>query len=377
MKVSRKDVAALVASLYEAAADQAQWELFLKQLTMIVKGGHAALLLLDYERAHVNVAVSSGVAPEAQCSYDEYYSTTDEWARRSQRLIHSGWVGTGQMICPDEVLLRSEFYNDFLRKHDMFHECAGIIDQTGSSIAAITIVRPRRAGAFGEDTLQFMKFLMPHMQRAVQIHSRIADLYSRAARTELALDSISFGIVFINARGALVQMNRYAESLFRREDGLLLTKDGVRAVVFREDQELQSLLRDAFKMALVSATGSSNTVLISRVRSKRPLAVFVSPVRPSVGFAPEKAGAVVFITDPDTQVQPRLRILQTVYHLTAAEARLAILLLNDVSLNQASEIAGTSRNTTRTHLQHLFDKTGVKRQSELISLLLRTLGPFS
>ncbi len=206
MKVSRKDVAALVASLYEAAADQAQWELFLKQLTMIVKGGHAALLLLDYERAHVNVAVSSGVAPEAQCSYDEYYSTTDEWARRSQRLIHSGWVGTGQMICPDEVLLRSEFYNDFLRKHDMFHECAGIIDQTGSSIAAITIVRPRRAGAFGEDTLQFMKFLMPHMQRAVQIHSRIADLYSRAARTELALDSISFGIVFINARGALVQL---------------------------------------------------------------------------------------------------------------------------------------------------------------------------
>jgi DNA-binding CsgD family transcriptional regulator len=376
VKVSHKAVAELIASLYEAATDRAQWELFLNQLASIISGRKAALILHDCERPQINnIAVSIGMAPEAQRGYDEYYAKTDEWARHGHRLFREGWVGTSQMMCPDEVLLRSEFYNDFLIKHEMFHEIACIVDQKGPSVAVITVLRPRRAGAFGEEAVQFLKFMMPHMQRAVQLHSRVADLQSRATRNELALHSLSVGIVFTDAHGAIIQMNRCAETLFRQNDGLLLTKNGMRAAIFQEDQKLQSLLRDAFRTAPAPAVASSSTLLISRTRSKGALAVFVTPIRPSGNFAPEKACAAVFINDPDAKLQPPLRILETLYGLTAAEARLAILLLNGASLTQASEINGSSRNTTRTHLQHLFDKLGVKRQSELVALLLRTIGP--
>ncbi|HUA00726.1 MAG TPA: helix-turn-helix transcriptional regulator [Candidatus Aquilonibacter sp.] len=377
MKVSHKAVAELIASIYEAAVDSRAWELFLRQLTTLVDGGHAALLLLDHERAHLNVAVSSGVNPEALRVYQEYYSQTDEWARRSEKLVHAGWVGTGQMICPDEILIRTEFYSDFLAKFDMFHEFAGIVEKRRSSTAAITVVRPRRAGPFHDDAIRFTKLLMPHMQRAVKLHARVAELRWRTARTESALDSVPAGIVFVDGHGAVLQMNRSAETLFRRKDGLLLTKSGVRATSFREDEHLQCLVREAARMTPVPSSRISDSLLVSRTRSKCPLSVFVAPVRSAFASAPPGACVVIFVTDPDAKLQPPLKMLESLYHLTPAEARLAILLLNGVSLTQASEMNGTSRNTTRTHAQHLFQKLGVRRQGELVSLLLRTLGPLS
>ena len=55
--------------------------------------------------------------------------------------------------------------------------------------------------------------------------------------------------------------------------------------------------------------------------------------------------------------------------LTAAEARVASKLLEGLPISEAAKMLGVTALTARTHLKSIFAKTGVRRQSELISLL--------
>jgi DNA-binding CsgD family transcriptional regulator len=66
-------------------------------------------------------------------------------------------------------------------------------------------------------------------------------------------------------------------------------------------------------------------------------------------------------------------VLVKLYGLTHAETRIIGLLASDLSLDAAAAALGISRTTARTHLKHIFEKTGTNRQSQLIKLVLSAL----
>lgn len=53
------------------------------------------------------------------------------------------------------------------------------------------------------------------------------------------------------------------------------------------------------------------------------------------------------------------------FGLTAAEHRLLVHLLDGLALKEAAARLGVANTTARTHLQRIFDKTGVRRQTDL------------
>lgn len=57
------------------------------------------------------------------------------------------------------------------------------------------------------------------------------------------------------------------------------------------------------------------------------------------------------------------------FGLTTAEHRLLKLLFDGMSLARAAASLGVARTTARTHLQRIFDKTGRRRQSDLVRLV--------
>jgi DNA-binding CsgD family transcriptional regulator len=60
--------------------------------------------------------------------------------------------------------------------------------------------------------------------------------------------------------------------------------------------------------------------------------------------------------------------------LTPAETRLAIALFKGQSVEAYARQTAISINTARWHLKQIYAKTGVKRQTELIRILLKTTG---
>ncbi len=63
-------------------------------------------------------------------------------------------------------------------------------------------------------------------------------------------------------------------------------------------------------------------------------------------------------------------VLQALYGLTAAEARLALGLAQGRGLDEMAAALGLSRHTVRTQLKQVFAKSGTRRQPELVRLLL-------
>ena len=84
----------------------------------------------------------------------------------------------------------------------------------------------------------------------------------------------------------------------------------------------------------------------------------------------DSPAAVIFISDPEKEVQQLDRLLAHYYHLTPAESKLAVLLSNGTSLKRAAGQLGVAKETARSQLKSVFAKTDTHSQSELLRLFL-------
>jgi DNA-binding CsgD family transcriptional regulator len=80
------------------------------------------------------------------------------------------------------------------------------------------------------------------------------------------------------------------------------------------------------------------------------------------------------IQDSALPVETAEAELRQLYGLTSAEARLSNLLMEGAALEDCCAQLGIRRTTARMHLRNIFAKTGVRRQGELVALLLKSIG---
>jgi DNA-binding CsgD family transcriptional regulator len=77
----------------------------------------------------------------------------------------------------------------------------------------------------------------------------------------------------------------------------------------------------------------------------------------------------VVITPIDRATVPGAEVLQGLFDLTPAEARIARAIGEAQTIEELAQTLQISRETVRTQLKAVLAKTGVSRQSELVSLL--------
>jgi len=75
------------------------------------------------------------------------------------------------------------------------------------------------------------------------------------------------------------------------------------------------------------------------------------------------------MTPVGSQQAPAIELVQSLYDLTPAEARVARGLAGGKTLEEIATEQSVSRNTVRTHLRGVMEKTGCNRQAEVVALL--------
>ena len=85
--------------------------------------------------------------------------------------------------------------------------------------------------------------------------------------------------------------------------------------------------------------------------------------------------AAIFVQDPI--VMPRLpgEAFAKLYGLTRSELRVLIAMAPGLSVKEASNVLGVSESTAKTHLQHIYGKTGTSKQTELLHLFMSSAPP--
>ena len=75
---------------------------------------------------------------------------------------------------------------------------------------------------------------------------------------------------------------------------------------------------------------------------------------------------LLYLFDAGIERDVSYEILTRLYGLTQTEAKLVQLLIRGLTLDEAAQDLEISVNTARTHLKHIFHKTGINRQTELV-----------
>ena len=372
MSLSGPAISDLIGKIYTAAADPSAWDDFLSSLASVGGGSCSAITYHSKPVGQHMLAAQYGVTPAVQQEYLRHYGALDLWYKSALRVAHVGWVGDGRALVSEHELSRSEFYNDHLRRSDdLFHFCGAVLQMDGKAIGSLGILRTRRTGPFSQKHIGLMRILLPHAQRAVQLHGQFLQLRNRCEMLEAALERVTTGIVFVDAAGLLLFANRSANVLLRRSDGLISARDGLRSCNAGETARLQRMIRGAAKTGSGNGLSSGGVIQISRAVPRLPLTLLVAPA-PAIlpGLAPFNPAAVIFITDPDQRAMPDREILLRVYGLTNAECELARLLADGATLHTAAERRHVTVATVRTQLKSIFRKMNVSTQSQLVRLAM-------
>jgi DNA-binding CsgD family transcriptional regulator len=117
--------------------------------------------------------------------------------------------------------------------------------------------------------------------------------------------------------------------------------------------------------------GPGGRCSLGRCDGRSPLAVLVVPLYAEVAWVvPRQPAAVLFVTDPDRDSRASSEALRRRFGLTPAEAAFLAEIVKGDGIQAAADRLGVSLATARTHLRHVFDKTGTQRQAELVGLAM-------
>ncbi|MEQ8493551.1 MAG: helix-turn-helix transcriptional regulator, partial [Gammaproteobacteria bacterium] len=193
--------------------------------------------------------------------------------------------------------------------------------------------------------------------------ARSSNLRSRAlAACELALEQTPFGVVVLDAAMRVVHANARAQALITAGTAVMLQDGHLQAV----DAPTHERLRQHVQAAS-DAAGSEYAELLELGRGTREAAV-IGVITSGAGVHSFEAQplVVLFLFDLGHRQTLSATVLQRVFGLTRSESRLVQTLVGGCSLEDGAQALGISVNTARTHLKHIFHKTGARRQSELI-----------
>ena len=87
--------------------------------------------------------------------------------------------------------------------------------------------------------------------------------------------------------------------------------------------------------------------------------------------------AAIFMQDPIVMPPSAAEAFAQLYRLTGSELRVLLTMAPGLSVKEAAEVLGIGENTAKTHLQHIYSKTGTSKQTELIRLFMSATPPIS
>lgn len=353
----------LIGDIYEAAAVPEAWPAVLDSIASItsMKGG----LLFCVDTAQTVRWTGSKALEAVTTAF-----IRDGWMERNSRasklapMQYAGFVSDLDLFTPEQMS-NDPFYRDFLRPHGIGYGAGTIVPVPTGDVIAITV---EGDSAPPKEAVPFLDQLRPHLARAGLLSVRL-----RLERAHTAVDilqRIGLPAAILRSDASVLMANTLFEELRKQR---VFDRQGRLRIAH---VHANALLTDAVAQLDSRYRGGPWSIPIPPNQGQPPTIVHLIPVE---GAAHEIfLGALgLLVVTPLRAGAPPAELLNGLFDLTPAEARVAALIAGGLSPREAAESLGISEETARTALKRVFSKTGVSRQSELAALLPRIALPLS
>ena len=173
---SVSDPAALVSHIYDAALDSSTLALVHGASRLVAERGHRHALVARLRNRSIQFR------HRRRQPVDRHRPRLDDPGRVSATTARAtsgfptryqlaeGSITVSSALYPDALLKRTEWYDGFLRKCDLFYAVGSSIVKEEKRDVKMSFVRSERAGRYYEAELHLVRQLMPHLRNAVLVH---------------------------------------------------------------------------------------------------------------------------------------------------------------------------------------------------------------
>jgi DNA-binding CsgD family transcriptional regulator/PAS domain-containing protein len=368
--IQETEATKLLTTLYSAPTQPELWGKFLAEFARSCGTRKGAIISHDMSTSEHRILAAYGDSitdPDRVRAYETYYYQFDEWTRRAPKASSAPRAWLGIEIWPDDQFQMSTFHNEFLKALDVC-ELAALSSRAHKAVLeTLSFYRGPDEIPFGVEQVRALQWLAPHLETALGIHRQLAALESRVSDLETLLDQLGTGIVLVGAQGNTVFANQFARRICSAQCQLRISSNGLSAQNSEENHRLRTLIAKAISIGAKKTIDPAGAMTIQRDQM-RPLHLLVAPFFSSRLQFSSRTVAVVLISDPESPSTLQSDIARELYGLTAAEARLAMTILEGKSLVQTADLIGVTHETARSQMKSILQKTGTTRQGELIRL---------
>ncbi|WP_346913087.1 helix-turn-helix transcriptional regulator [uncultured Roseibium sp.] len=357
----------IVGEIYDAALEADQWPELLTKIAAFCGGANAALVTVDPDINYSSV-LTPGANPDSLVAYNRH------WWRHDPLSVLAAKTPSGRFISVADIdrdtYFSSAFYNEFRRftGYGNYGVTVPLFRERNAFSTFVLQTSPKK-DEFEAQTLQKTRLMVPHIERAVSIARKLHRLDLQRSLIDCSLRSDHAGLILVDAKQRCLYLDDEAEDLLASETGIVVKNGAVQLRNAKTDIRLKSAIQSCARIEPHRPCGKPIQVQRGHVQSE--LTIDVLPYRLNTSNphgAP--AAAMLLIRDPDRGKVADVEDLRARFDLTPAEAALALEMLKGDGRAAAAARCGISINTARTHLMRIFEKTGVKRQAELIRVLM-------
>jgi DNA-binding CsgD family transcriptional regulator/PAS domain-containing protein len=367
----------VVEAIYDCALDHTRWQDTLVLIAELCRSQTCILTIHDLanERYEMAYKVGHGYTDEFLRLHEEKYKVMNPlWPLVP--MLPIGEVRTQFMLIDDHEFWETRFYREWVKPQCFCDNIFFKVLQTDQRIGAWAAHRIEGQPRYGDADVRLVTLLSPHVCRAITISDALNLKTIASEALEATLDGLTAGVYLTDSVGRVTYMNRVAEQQTQNGNVLRIESSRLAPLDRLARTALTKAIDDAiseeaanpdtgFSLALPSRDGAGlvATILPLNRGERRHLCNTLT------------AMAAIFVQDPFVAPPFPGEAFAKLHGLTGSELRVLLAMAPGLSVKQTGELLGISETTARTHLQHIYEKTGTSKQTELMHLFTSSTPP--
>jgi DNA-binding CsgD family transcriptional regulator len=363
------EVLSLIELIYDAITDGTCWPIVLDRIAEAVNCEEITILPSFCNPAGPNLSSRARMIPKELALCRDNFQSAEILGEPCEAPFPTGSIRYSHRAAPEAHFGTSEMCSNCGLPHGICCRFGLRMPISHQPAAHLTCIRRSQSGHFGDADGLVFKTLMPHLQRAFRLYLNCEQAKSNALELKSVLDTFDHAVFGLNRNGIVVLSNRKADAIVEKADGLKLICGRLVAEHSPDDCELQSHIARSVAVSTVDGTSQSVSIHLSRDSESLPLQLTITRFQSALPNNGQLV-ALVFLSDPAQKPQSCSTFLRQLYGLSPTECRLADLLHQGLEVREAAGRLKTTLETTRFHLKRVLAKTGTRRQTELMRLML-------
>lgn len=307
---------------------------------------------LDPERSIRSGLCESGDAIKL---YLEHFYQIDPFVVRPFTPYPDKVYTTDDVIKDEESFLKSEYYNDFLKRFSSRNNMLIILENTEQRLAQIVVTRDHKRAPFGSSEKNLARLIGPSLTVALEKILVANDKLQGASMIDLLLERMQTkGVAELDDSFRLIRKNQNWDAMIGAYYREHETRKELPEIVKRELRSQMNKLGSGSEVVLKMESPGSGYRLFLSLRQLVPEI--------------ENSGFLLFIGFEYPFLFASKQMKR--YRLTEREMEVAALIFEGLENGEIADQLCVSKYTVVNHIRHIFEKASVRSRAELFRRVL-------